>query len=134
MYKLRTTKQLKYFDEVIRLHYEKGYGEDRISTLLPVGHTTVSRWIAIFASQNGVVPRQEEKCNDMKQHLLKSQERADDSRQSPEAELNELRASYARLQMELRRERTRADLLDEMINVGESMFGVPIRKKVGAKQ
>ena len=25
MYRLRTTKQLKYFDEVIRLHYEKGY-------------------------------------------------------------------------------------------------------------
>ena len=25
MYKLRTTKQLKYFDEVIRLHYEEGY-------------------------------------------------------------------------------------------------------------
>ena len=40
----------------------------------------------------------------------------------------------ARLQMELRRERMRADLLDEMINVGEAMFKVPIRKKAGAKQ
>lgn len=50
MYKLHTKKQELYFDEVIRLHYEKGYGEDRISTIIPVGHTTVNRWIRIFAA------------------------------------------------------------------------------------
>ena len=53
---------------------------------------------------------------------------------SPEDELRELKRSYAKLQIELRKERMRADLLDEMINVGESMFKVPIRKKAGAKQ
>ena len=37
MFHLHTEKQLKYFNEVIRLHYEEGYGEDRISKLLPVG-------------------------------------------------------------------------------------------------
>ena len=52
MYQLHTAKQLRYFDEVIRLHYECGYGEDRIAKLLPLGHTTVSRWIAIFAREN----------------------------------------------------------------------------------
>ena len=65
MYKLKTTKQLKDFDEVIRLHYEEGYGEDRIASILPVGHTTVSRWIAIFASQQGEVPRRNEKVEPM---------------------------------------------------------------------
>ncbi|MCQ2210345.1 MAG: hypothetical protein MJZ34_08640 [Paludibacteraceae bacterium] len=49
MYQLHTEKELKYFKEVIRLHYEEGYGEDRIAKILPVGHTTASRWIAIFA-------------------------------------------------------------------------------------
>ena len=49
---LHTKKQQQYFDEVIRLHYGKGYGEDRISRILPVGHTTVSRWISIFAAEN----------------------------------------------------------------------------------
>lgn len=47
MYQLRTEKQLKYFKEVIRLHYEEGYGERRIEKILPVGHTTASRWIGI---------------------------------------------------------------------------------------
>ena len=51
MYKLHTRKQELYFDEVIRLHYEKGYGEDRISTIIPVGHSTVNRWIRIFAAE-----------------------------------------------------------------------------------
>ena len=126
MYKLRTTKQLKYFDEVIRLHYEEGYGEDRIASLLPIGHTTVSRWIAIFASQNGDVPRCEEKPEAMEKKL-------EEGHMSPEEELRELKAAYSKLQMELRKERMRADLLDEMISVGEAMFKVPIRKKAGAK-
>ena len=127
MYKLKTTKQLKYFDEVIRLHYEEGYGEDRIASILPVGHTTVSRWIAIFASQQGEVPRRNEKSELMEKERKEGQS-------SPEDELRELKRSYAKLQIELRKERMRADLLDEMINVGESMFKVPIRKKAGAKQ
>lgn len=126
MYKLRTTKQLKYFDEVIRLHYEEGYGEDRIAFLLPIGHTTVSRWIAIFASQHGEVPR----CKAMES----MEEKREEGVVSPEEELLELKQSYAKLQMELRKERMRAELLDEMINVGEAMFKVPIRKKAGAKQ
>ena len=127
MYKLRTTKQLKYFDEVIRLHYEEGYGEDRIASILPLGHTTISRWIAIFASQNGDVPR----CKETDESMGKEHE---DGHMSPEDELRELKAAYSKIQMELRKERMRADLLDEMINVGEAMFKVPIRKKVGAKQ
>ena len=126
MYRLRTTKQLKYFDEVIRLHYEKGYGEDRIASILPVGHSTVSRWIAIFASQEGGVSRCESKTEEMNK-------RSEEGFLSPEEELRELKRSYAELQKELRRERMRADVLDEMINVGEKMFKVPIRKKAGAK-
>ena len=55
MYILHTEKQLKYFNEVIRLHYKEGYGEDRIAKIIPVGHTTVSRWIAIFANEKGKV-------------------------------------------------------------------------------
>ena len=126
MYELKTTKQLKYFDEVIRLHYEEGYGEDRIASLLPVGHTTVSRWISIFASQGGEVPRREESHEEMGKEQRGVQK-------SPEEELRELKRSYAKLEKELRKERMRADILDEMINVGEAMFKVPIRKKAGAK-
>ena len=51
-----------------------------------------------------------------------------------EEELREIKQTNARSKMELRKERMRADLLDEMINVGKSMFKVPIRKKAGARR
>jgi hypothetical protein len=62
---LHTKKQKLYFEEVIRLHNEYGYGEDRISRILPIGHTTVSRWIAIFAAENGKksIPMSKTKTN-----------------------------------------------------------------------
>ena len=62
--------------------------------------------------------------------MKRGQEKA---QKSAEEELRELKRSYAKLEKELRKERMRADLLDEMINVGEAMFKVPIRKKTGAK-
>ena len=140
MYELRTTKQLKYFDEVIRLYYEEGYSESRIASVLPIGLTTVWRWISIFVSQGGDVPHRVERCDDMKKSektRIASDEpqcASQDECRDCAAELRELKLANARLQMELRRERMRADLLDEMINVGEAMFKVPIRKKAGAKQ
>ena len=57
MYQLHTEKQRLYFNEVIRLHYEEGMGEDRISRILPIGHTTASRWIAIFAMGKGRISK-----------------------------------------------------------------------------
>ena len=55
MRKHKTRKQELYFDEVIRLHYEDEYGEDRISSILLVGYTTIVGWIAVFASEKDVV-------------------------------------------------------------------------------
>ena len=46
MYQLRTEKQQKYFKEVIRLHYEEGYGEERIARIIPIGHTTAAHGYA----------------------------------------------------------------------------------------
>jgi hypothetical protein len=45
-----------------------------------------------------------------------------------------LRAEVARLQAQLKHEKLRADAYDERINVAESMFKIPIRKKAGAKR
>ena len=51
MYQLHTEKQIKYFGEVIRLHNDEGMCARKISRIIPIGHTTVSRWIAIFAAE-----------------------------------------------------------------------------------
>ena len=62
MYQLHTEKQRLYFNEVIRLHYEegimkKGWVKTEFSRILPIGHTTASRWIAIFEMEKGRISK-----------------------------------------------------------------------------
>ena len=121
---LHTEKQLKYFDEVIRLHYEEGYGEDRISQLLPIGHTTVSRWIAIFAKEKGKISG----TNDMRKPQKNT------SSQVTNDDVAKLQERVKELEAQLLRAEIKAEAYDEMINVAEAKFRIPIRKKAGAKQ
>ena len=124
MYHLHTAKQIKYFDEVIRLHYEEGYGKDRISKILPVGRNTASRWIAIFAKEKGKLSG----TNDMR----KPQE--DTSSKVTNDEVAKLQERVKELEAQLLRAEIKAEAYDEMINVAEAKFRIPIRKKAGAKQ
>ena len=124
MYQLHTKKQLKYFDEVIRLHYEEGYGGRRIERLLPVAHHTISDWIAIFEKEKGNITR----ISDM----LKPQENTNTEGQNTEVE--ELRKRVKELEAQLKKAEIKAEFYDEMINVAEAKFRIPIRKKAGAKQ
>ena len=124
MFKLHTAKQFKYFHEVIRLHYQEGYGEDRISRVLPIGHSTVSRWIAIFAKEKGKIFG----TNDMQ----KPQETP--SSQVPNEDVAKLQERVKELEAQLLRAEIKAEAYDEMIRVAEAKFKIPIRKKAGAKQ
>lgn len=124
MFILHTEKQRRYFAEVIRLHYEEGYGEDRIAKILPIGHTTVSRWIAIFAREKGKVEMT--KCTIKSQRISDMQESSD--------EVRELKKRIKELESQLLAAEIKAEAYDEMINVAESKFRIPIRKKAGAKQ
>lgn len=124
MYQLHTEKQLKYFDEVIRLHYELGYGEDRIEQILPVSHSTASRWIAIFAREKGKISS----ASDMQ----KPQENA--SSRVINEDVAKLQERVKELEAQLLRAEIKAEAYDEMIRVAEAKFRIPIRKKAGAKQ
>lgn len=124
MYRLHTEKQLKYFDEVIRLHYEEGYGQDRISRLLPIGHSTVSKWIAIFAKEEGKIFG----TNDMRKPQKNT------SSQVTNDEVSKLQTRVKELEAQLLRAEIKAEAYDELINVAEAKFRIPIRKKAGAKQ
>jgi transposase len=126
--KFRTKKQELYLKEVIRLHREKGYGEARISRILPIGHATVSRWIATFARENKVkfVRVSKSKKQQKKQTLPACS--------APQvSEGKHLQAEVSRLQAELKHEKLRADAYEEMIRVAELKFNISIRKKAGAK-
>jgi DNA-binding transcriptional regulator LsrR (DeoR family) len=123
---LHTEKQQAYFKEVIRLHYEKGYGAKRISGILPIGHATVSRWIAIFAAKDTG-------------KFVQMRESKTQAQPAPAAapqvnDVTALQAEVVRLQAQLKHARLRADAYDEMIHVAESKFNIAIRKKAGAKR
>ena len=49
-------------------------------------------------------------------------------------DMESLKAEVARLRKALKEESMRADLYNEIINVAEEQFKIPIRKKAGTRQ
>jgi transposase len=122
---LHTNKQKEHFEEVIRLHYDKGYRAKRISRILPIGHSTVSRWLAIFSAENTGKSVQ----------MRKTKSQVQPSTVATDANaVATLQAEIVRLKGPLRDAKLRADSYDEMIHVGESRFKISIRKKTVAKR
>ena len=117
----------KYYDEVMRLYFEEGMGSLRITHLVPVARTTILRWIRNFVSENPEYRYQMQKANAVKLEGTSNEK-------ASQAEIKALKEELGRLQVKLRKADLRADLYDEMINVAEKQFNIPIRKKVGAKQ
>lgn len=121
----RTEKQVKYFYQVIKLHYEEGLSEEKISRILPIGHTTASRWIAIFA---------DEQCKEGKSMGIPSKHKTSDPSTSESKDVKALEARIKQLERQLEMAELKAEFYDEMINVAEAKFNIPIRKKAGTKQ
>lgn len=127
MYYLHTEDQGKYFEDVIRLH-KSGCSSRKIAKLLPLGSTTASKWIAIYKREKGKVMR-----------VTRTEELINPDgpreREAPSSEETEaLRRRIKELESRLLESEIRAEAYDEMITVAESMFGIPIRKKAGAKR
>ena len=123
--------QALYYDEVIRLYLEEGLGSLRITHLVPVSRSTILRWIRNFVSENPEYRYQMQKASTPKlvdPAAIERQEKA-----SLE-EIKALKEELGRLRVELQKAELRADLYDEMINVAEKQFNIPIRKKVGVKR
>jgi len=123
--------QAMYYDEVIRLYFEEGLGSLRITHLIPVSRSTILRWIRNFVSENPEYRYQMQKASTPKlvdPAAIERQEKA-----SLE-EIKALKEELGRLRVELQKAELRADLYDEMINVAERQFNIPIRKKVGVKR
>jgi len=123
--------QAKYYDEVMRLYFDEGMGSMRITHLVPVSRTTILRWIRNFVGENPEYRYQMQKASTVK---LEDTSAAKQNEKASQAEIKALKEELGRLQVKLRKAELRADLYDEMINVAEKQFNIPIRKKVGAKQ
>lgn len=128
-----TSKRQSYYDAVIELYVKKHLPVEKICEIIPVSYATIYRWIANFASERSPedLPKVYTK---LKSHVMSKQEKIKRDQSSLDEELKRLKAENARLQAELDYARLRAEAYDEMINVAESMFNIPIRKKAGVKQ
>lgn len=125
MYIYRTEKCLRYYEKVIETHRRTGYSAYRIAKmkLFPVGERTMRRWISNFVTGKG---------DDSPDRVMEKKKRktSEEWREETEALQKRVKDLEARLlQAEIK-----AEFYDEMINVAEAKFKIPIRKKAGAKR
>jgi len=120
-------KHCKYYGKTIKMYFEEGFGYRRISKLIPVAATTIKYWCITFAEANG---------KKMRSKIYKTHKLAQSTPKLPVIpnDIKSLQAEVARLQKELKDEKLRADAYDIMIDIAESKFNIPIRKKAGAKR
>ena len=119
MFIYHTQKMDQYYNEVISIYRETGYGRKRIAKMVPVGEKTIDRWIANFVAENGTVTPQT---------VMQSNQEPNNE------ELQALKKKVAELEKQLKYQEMRADAYDTMIDIAEKKFNIPIRKKAGAKQ
>ena len=120
-------KHRKYYAKATKMYFEEGFGYRRISKLIPVAASTVKHWCITFAEVN---------CTKMRNKIYKTHKsdlRAPKPTGIPD-DVKALQAEVTRLQKELKNEKLRADAYDIMIDIAESKFNIPIRKKAGARQ
>lgn len=125
MFSNKSKKRDLFYDRVIHLYYEEGLGNKKISQIIPINPSTVTTWIRNFANENPQIVKMRRKKQKLPSVSISS-ELPDD--------VKALKAEISRLQKELAHESLRADAYNEMINIAEKRFNIPIRKKSGAKQ
>ena len=125
-----SNKRDLYYEKAMKLYFEEGMCGTHICKVLPISRAILYKWIAIFAEQN---PQMASMKGVKKVKKV--------SKPSPEAQAEELPKTVMELQAELKRLRAqlkkaeiKAEAYDELINVAEAKFNIPIRKKAGAKQ
>ena len=117
-----------YFNEALRLHYQENLTFSQISRIIPVERVTISRWVRRFAIENNISSYSSYEM--VKSKLPK--EPVEEKMTSEEVKV--MKAENLKLRQQLRDAELRADLFNEIINVAEKQFNIPIRKKVGAKR
>ena len=131
MYFCRTNKAEQYFDIAMDLYFHKGVGATQIIRQIPISRSMLYRWIAKFAEANGL-----KESTDMSKNAAKGQPQStlQEGQSGSTDDVIVLRARIEELEEQLRYEKMRAEAYNTMIDLAESTFKVPIRKKSGAKR
>ena len=129
MYKNRSEKRDKYYELVCELYFKEKKSITTISKRFSIPRTTIRRWICNFAEENRIEMGLEKHYKKIDRQSV-----GEHSDIIPKKDEKALLAEIKRLERELRREKLRADLNEEIINVAEQKFNIHIRKKAGAKR
>jgi len=131
MYLRKPTKGDQYYDIAMNLYFNKGVGVTQITRQIPVARSMIYRWITKFAIENGL-----KESSDMSKDIAKGQSQStlQEGQIGSTDDVNVLRARIEELEEQLRHEKMRAEAYNTMIDLAESTFKVPIRKKSGAKR
>ena len=151
-------KKAQYFDEVVRLYHEEGLNGVEISRILPVHNSNIYRWLDEYDMQkNGIessMNKQEHQSETGKpkrvigisapetsatsgstiQTGCPSENEAANELERLKYKVRELEKQLQDKDKALRESRLKADLYNEIINVAEKKYNVPIRKKAGTRQ
>lgn len=131
MNKPQTPLQRQYLSTVLNLYWQKGMSIEKIAHYLGLGHTTIWRWITIFAGENLQNPQDMPK--ESKTQQVQNSESQNNS-DTQNTEVQALEREIARLKAELERAEIKSELYSKMIDLAEEKFKIPVRKKSGAKQ
>lgn len=113
----------KYLSTVLLLH-SQGMGSKKISNMIPVSRETIRHWIIKFAPETRNTPV-----------AMKTQKpQSVPATQVVSGDTKVLEERIKELEAKLLTAEIKAEAYDEMINVAEAKFNIPIRKKAGAKQ
>ena len=129
MFKYRSEKRDKYYGLVTDMYFKDGASITAISKRISTPRNTIRRWIRNFAEENAIEMPTKTYCKHYDKQTYRS-----DIQSMAEGDTKALKAEIMRLEKELKREKLRADLNDEIINVAEQKFNIQIRKKAGAKR
>ena len=129
MFVYRKSLRNPYYEQAVNLFYREGLSYRRIAQIIPVGKSTIGKWIANFErNYPQEAPIMKELDTDPKLQI--EQEPLSDLPEDVQA----LQKEVLRLKKELKQEKMRADAYDMMIDLAEDAFKIPIRKKTGAEQ
>ena len=131
MYYHRPTKGEQFYDIATDLYFNKGVGVTQITRQIPVARSMVYRWLTKFAEEHGM-----KEPTDMKKKPDKGQVQStlQEGQSGSTDDVQVLRARIEELEEQLRHEKMRSEAYSTMIDLAESTFKVPIRKKSGAKR
>jgi len=153
------SKKAQYFDEVIRLYYEEGLSGLEISRIIPVHNSNIYHWLDEYDLQQGGKEavskmgiegdvKKAKRVTGVTAPETISQEMTEtvsvnQTAKSTEtiSEVEVLKKRIETLEKELwdktkalKETEIKADLYNEIINVAEKKYNLPIRKKAGTKR